>query len=69
MDLWLSEIDENSIVLHEHPEAPVSPYITSSEFHINFVALKLVRYDAPRIGCAEIKCDGKKSTLCLIDRP
>ncbi|EYC17604.1 hypothetical protein Y032_0030g2166 [Ancylostoma ceylanicum] len=25
MDLWLSEIEENSIDLHEHPEAPVRP--------------------------------------------
>ncbi|EYC17689.1 hypothetical protein Y032_0030g2215 [Ancylostoma ceylanicum] len=63
MDVWLSEINDKSIELHSHPEAPVK-YTGVNERYCN-----LVRYDAPHIGCAERECDGKKTTFCLIDQP
>ncbi|RCN36338.1 hypothetical protein ANCCAN_17788, partial [Ancylostoma caninum] len=63
MDMWLSEINNTSIDLHEHPEAPVRCRGKNRNY------CNLVRYDASRIGCAENQCNGKKSTFCLTNRP
>ncbi|EYC17580.1 hypothetical protein Y032_0030g2150 [Ancylostoma ceylanicum] len=63
MDLWLSEINNTSIVLHKHPEAPVRCNGTNRNY------CNLVRYDVSRIGCAEKQCNGKTSTFCLVNMP
>ncbi|EYB88734.1 hypothetical protein Y032_0242g3420 [Ancylostoma ceylanicum] len=64
IEVWLSEINDTSIDLHDDPEA----YVTcrgKSEL-INYC--NLVRYDASRIGCATKECDGKKSVFCLTNK-
>ncbi|EYC43564.1 hypothetical protein Y032_0489g2365 [Ancylostoma ceylanicum] len=63
MDVWLSEINNTNIDLHEHPEAPVKCHGKNRNY------CNLVRYDASRIGCAKKECDGKTSVLCLTNKP
>ncbi|EYC17631.1 hypothetical protein Y032_0030g2183 [Ancylostoma ceylanicum] len=63
LNLWLSEIENDNIVLYENREAPVK-YNGVNKNYCN-----LVRYDASQIGCAATECGGKRSLFCLIDRP
>ncbi|EYC17675.1 hypothetical protein Y032_0030g2207 [Ancylostoma ceylanicum] len=63
LDFWLSEIKQTEIELHKNPEAPVKYAGKNTNY------CSLVRYDASHIGCAETKCNGKKTTFCLTDQP
>ncbi|KAL6726634.1 hypothetical protein Aduo_008587 [Ancylostoma duodenale] len=63
MKQWLSEIDKTKMPLNEHWKSPVW-YRGVNRNYSN-----LVRYDSPRIGCAELECKGKHAMFCLTDKP
>ncbi|KAL6743765.1 hypothetical protein Aduo_016771 [Ancylostoma duodenale] len=81
MGNWLSEMDKNSIDQDPDPNVRVMyggknrNYCNVSIFYRAFYskksssALKLVRYDANRIGCAEMECDKTRLTFCLTNQP
>ncbi|EYC43560.1 hypothetical protein Y032_0489g2364 [Ancylostoma ceylanicum] len=64
IDVWLSEINNTNIDLHDNPEAYVKCR-SKSELK-NYC--NLVRYDASRIGCAKKECDGKTAIICLTNK-
>ncbi|RCN53123.1 hypothetical protein ANCCAN_00676 [Ancylostoma caninum] len=63
VDVWLSEMDEANITLHPDPEA----YVRCHGKNRNYC--NLVRYDASRIGCAQLECKGTNYVFCLTNKP